>query len=140
MYILDTDHLTILERGGIIAVKLRAKLANISPEEIAVTIITYEEQTRGWLGYLSKSRTLEEQVIAYSKLKKHINIFSKMRVIAFDNESAIIFKQLRKDYPRLSTMDLKIAAIAIAKKAILLTRNLSDFQNISNLEVEDWTN
>lgn len=41
MYILDTDHLTILERGGIIAVKLRAKLANISPEEIAVTIITY---------------------------------------------------------------------------------------------------
>lgn len=37
-------------------------------------------------------------------------------------------------------MDLKIAAIAIAKKAILLTRNLSDFQNISNLKVEDWTN
>jgi tRNA(fMet)-specific endonuclease VapC len=36
-------------------------------------------------------------------------------------------------------MDLKIAAIAISKKATLLTRNLSDFQNISGLQFEDWT-
>jgi tRNA(fMet)-specific endonuclease VapC len=139
MYILDTDHLTILERGGIVAVKLKTKLANISPEKIAVTIITYEEQTRGWLGYISKCRTIEEQVIAYSKLEKHLNIFSKMRIIAFDNQSAIIFQQLRKNYPRLGTMDLKIAAIAINQNATLLTRNLADFQNIANLKVEDWT-
>jgi tRNA(fMet)-specific endonuclease VapC len=140
MYILDTDHLTILERGGIIAVKLKTKLANISSEQIAVTIITYEEQTRGWLGYISKCRTLEEQVIAYSKLEKHLKNFSKMRIIAFDNESATIFKQLRKDYPRLGTMDLKIAAIALAKGATLLTRNRADFENIANLKIEDWTN
>ena len=36
-------------------------------------------------------------------------------------------------------MDLKIAAIAIYKGATLLTRNLSDFENIANLQVEDWT-
>ncbi len=140
MYLLDTDHLSILERGGAIAVKLSMKLAQVSPEKIAVTIITYEEQTRGWLGYISKARNLEEQVIAYSKLEKHINTFSKIKIVAFDNESATIFKQLRNNYPRLGTMDLKIAAIAISKNATLLTRNLSDFQNIVNLKVEDWTN
>jgi predicted nucleic acid-binding protein len=36
-------------------------------------------------------------------------------------------------------MDLKIEVIAIAKGATLLTRNLSDFENIANLQLEDWT-
>jgi tRNA(fMet)-specific endonuclease VapC len=36
-------------------------------------------------------------------------------------------------------MDLTIAAIAIFKNATLLTRNLSDFENIANLQIEDWT-
>lgn len=35
-------------------------------------------------------------------------------------------------------MDLKIAAIAIANKALLLTRNLRDFGQITELETEDW--
>jgi len=60
-------------------------------------------------------------------------------VIGFDGESAAIFKQFRAEYPRLGTMDLKIAAIAISKGVILLTRNLSDFENIANLQIEDWT-
>ncbi len=36
-------------------------------------------------------------------------------------------------------MDLKIAAITIVNKAKLLTRNLSDFGQISGLSIEDWT-
>jgi tRNA(fMet)-specific endonuclease VapC len=36
-------------------------------------------------------------------------------------------------------MDLKIAAIAIANDAILLTRNLKDFGQIEELRAEDWT-
>ena len=36
-------------------------------------------------------------------------------------------------------MDLKIASIAIANDALLLTRNLSDFSKIPGLRVEDWS-
>jgi tRNA(fMet)-specific endonuclease VapC len=36
-------------------------------------------------------------------------------------------------------MDLKIAAIAIANNATLLTRNMSDFSQIKELSAEDWT-
>ena len=139
MYLLDTDHLSILERGGEIAQRIISRLAILSLEDINVTVITYEEQTRGWLGYIAKARNLEEQIIAYRKLEKHIATFSKLKVIGFDSESAAIFKRLRAEYPRLGTMDLKIAAIAISKGATLLTRNLSDFENIANLQVEDWT-
>jgi tRNA(fMet)-specific endonuclease VapC len=139
MYLLDTDHLSILERGGGIAQRIISRLAILSPEDINVTVVTYEEQTRGWLGYIAKARNLEEQIIAYRKLEMHIATFAKLKVIGFDSESAAIFKQLRAEYPRLGTMDLKIAAISISTGAILLTRNLSDFENIANLQVEDWT-
>lgn len=139
MYFLDTDHLSVIERGGIIAQKLVSRLATVSLADIAVTIITYEEQTRGWLGYIAKANSLEDQIIAYRKLEKHIATFSRLQIIGFDNDSANIFRELRANYPRLGTMDLKIAAIAISKQATLLTRNLSDFQNISGLQFEDWT-
>ncbi|MFN8781449.1 MAG: type II toxin-antitoxin system VapC family toxin [Pseudanabaena sp.] len=139
MYLLDTDHLSILERGGEIAQRIISRLAILSLEDINVTVITYEEQTRGWLGYIAKARNLDEQIIAYRKLEKHIATFAKLKVIGFDGESAAIFKRIRAEYPRLGTMDLKIAAIAISKGATLLTRNLSDFENIANLQVEDWT-
>ena len=36
-------------------------------------------------------------------------------------------------------MDLKIAAITIVNRSILLTRNSSDFGQISSLSIEDWT-
>jgi tRNA(fMet)-specific endonuclease VapC len=37
-------------------------------------------------------------------------------------------------------MDLKIASIAIANEAILVSRNLKDFEKVSDLTVQDWTN
>jgi tRNA(fMet)-specific endonuclease VapC len=36
-------------------------------------------------------------------------------------------------------MDLKIGAIALTYPAILLTRNQRDFQQIPDLQIEDWT-
>jgi tRNA(fMet)-specific endonuclease VapC len=35
-------------------------------------------------------------------------------------------------------MDLKIASIVLAHNAMLLSRNLRDFQQVPNLRVEDW--
>ena len=47
------------------------------------------------------------------------------------------YQRLQKLYPRLGKMELKIAAITLTNKGILLTRNSTDFQQIDKLKIED---
>ncbi len=139
MYLLDTDHITILDRGGQPAQQLLKKLAAITSSEVATTIITYEEQMRGWLSYIAKTSSIETQVVAYRRLEKHLANYRTIPIVGFDEKAGQVFQELRVTYPRLGSMDLKIAAISMVNPAILLTRNLSDFGQIAGLRAEDWT-
>jgi tRNA(fMet)-specific endonuclease VapC len=139
MYILDTDHISVFDRGGISAQILLSKLAVVDPTQVVTTIVTYEEQMRGWLSYTARSRSIGEQIAAYKRLERQLMSYQQMRVISFDERSGVMFEDLRKSYPRLGTMDLKIAAIAIVHEATLLTRNFKDFGQIQGLRIEDWT-
>lgn len=139
MYIFDTDHLSVLEHGGVNAQHLKQKLANLSPIQVAASIISYEEQIRGWLSYIAKVKTVEQQVEAYKKLRKQLKNYCALPVLEFDLQAAQEFQRLRKVYPRLGAMDLKIASVALTNKAVLLTRNSTDFGQIAGLSIEDWT-
>ena len=50
----------------------------------------------------------------------------------------ISYCKLRSLKLRVATMDLKIAAIALIHGATVLTRNEVDFQQIPNLDTDDW--
>lgn len=139
MYLLDTDHLSVLERGSAEADQLRRRLQTVSPDEIAATVVSYEEQTRGWLSYMAKARSLEEQVTAYSYLQRHVQVFCAVPLIAFDLAAALVVQRLQQQRVRVGAMDLKIASIALAQGATLLSRNITDFQKVRGLQVEDWT-
>lgn len=52
MYVLDTDHLSLNLRGH---PKIRERLAIVPADEIAITIITAEEQLRGRLAQVGKA-------------------------------------------------------------------------------------
>ncbi len=139
MYLLDTDHLSILTRGGLAAQPLLARLSRIETFEIATTIVTYEEQTRGWLSYAARANSTDAQFVAYQDLQQHLENFCSISILQFDRLAILEYQRLRRIYSRLGTMDLKIAAIAVVNQAILLTRNLSDFGQIVELHSEDWT-
>ena len=127
-----------LQRGGIQGHSILIRLTEtIIP--FATTVITYEEQTRGWLDRLSRAKTVNEQVNAYQRLQQHTVHYRDINVITFNIAAAQEYDHLRKVYPRLGKMDLRIAAIAFTEKATVLTRNYKDFGQITNLKTEDWS-
>lgn len=139
MVILDIDSLTLLLRGkGADAERLKLRIAPLPIEEKATTIITYEEQTRGWLAYVGKCQTQVQQVDAYRKLKRHLEDFCGILALEFDENAAVKFQELQRSL-RIGTMGLKIAAITLVRDALLLSRNLRDFRQAPGLKVEDWT-
>ena len=139
MYILDTDHLSVLDSGGVASQRLLQRLANINPTEVATSIISYEEQMRGWLSYAAKAQTVEQQVEAYKQLKRQLMNYCVIPIIDFDREVMQEFQRLKKMYPRLGAMDLKIASVALVNQAVVLTRNSRDSGQIAGLSIEDWT-
>lgn len=139
MYLLDTDHISVLQRGGEGAEILTSRLAAVPLDEVAVTIISYEEQTRGWLAYIASARSLQGQVEALQRLRRHLEDYCVIPLVDFDMKAAQVFRQLQTARVRIGTMDLKIAAIALANDATLLTRNRSDFGRVPGLQIEDRT-
>jgi tRNA(fMet)-specific endonuclease VapC len=140
MFVLDTDHVSLLERGGSLeGNRLRARLKEVPIEERATTIISFEEQTRGWMSYLAKARSLVQQIEAYRRLKQQLDNYCVMMVLDFGERAASEFQRLGKLRLGVGTMDLKIAAIVLAYDATLLTRNLKDFRKVPGVRFEDWT-
>ena len=139
MILLDTEPMTVLEREGPEAEVLKARLARISLDDLATTIISYEEQTRGWLAYIAQIQTEEARIRAYRFLNRRLEIYCRVAVVQYDDRAVAHFERLKQAKIRVGTMDLKIASIALANGAILLTRNLSDFRKVPNLKVEDWS-
>ncbi len=139
MLLLDTDHLTLLERGGAVSLPLQMRLGNVPAAEIATTILNYEEQMRGWLSRASQARTTEMLLAAYARLETHIKTFHGIPILPFDAVAAAEFERLRRARIRVGTMDLRIAAVCLANNATLLTRNLNDFSKVSGLRAEDWS-
>ncbi len=59
MIVLDTDHLSCLEWGSEESSRLRERLADVPDGSVAVSIISYEEQMRGWLSHLAQNTSLD---------------------------------------------------------------------------------
>jgi tRNA(fMet)-specific endonuclease VapC len=112
--------------SGAVGQRLHERIIAYPRDEVATTIISFEEQTRGWLAFRARARTLPKQVEAYRKLKRHLDIYLKIPVLEFDNEAAAEFERTQHLRLKIGTMDLKIAAIALAHDATMLTRNLKD--------------
>jgi len=139
MVVLDTDHMSLLQRGGAEGQRIRRRLRSIPPDDVAITVISYEEQTRGWFARLARAATPERQVFDYGEVKNLLRDYCTIAVLDFDNNSAAEFQRLRATKTRVGTMDLKIAAVVLANNAVLLTRNSTDFGKVPNLRIEDWS-
>ncbi|MDH3716632.1 MAG: type II toxin-antitoxin system VapC family toxin [Planctomycetota bacterium] len=105
----------------------------------AITIITIEEQLRGWFTQVRKARDATRLTRAYQGLFQVVDMAKTLPVLPFSSTAIDRYLELRKSLPRLGKHDLAIASIALDFEAKVVTRNRQDFGQIPNLEVEDWS-
>lgn len=137
LWILDTDTLSLFLRGEF---HVCQRVSSVAPEELAVAIITVEEVLTGWYAEVRRARRDDQLVRAYASLQQAVEFFRLVRILPFDVDSVRRFHQLRQQYRRLGTNDLRIAAIAMEHLGIVVTRNERDFGLIEGVATEDWSN
>jgi tRNA(fMet)-specific endonuclease VapC len=139
-YLFDTDHISILQRrAGPEYVTLAACVARQSPADMAYSIVSFHEQVLGAQSYINQARTTLGIIKGYVLLAENLRAFSTAPVLPFDAAAGAIFDNLRAQRVRIATMDLRIAATALSRGLILLTRNVRDFGKVTGLVTEDWT-
>lgn len=136
LYVLDTDHLSLYQRG---AEPLATRLLQHPPNELAITIITVEEQLRGRLAQVKKATTAARLAEAYHWLHETFDQLSRLPVLDFNDSAAIMYDNLRSQKLRIGTQDLRIAAVTLSRGDVLLTRNTQDFGRVPGLQLDDWT-
>jgi tRNA(fMet)-specific endonuclease VapC len=136
LYILDTDHLSLYQRGD---AKLWSRFALLPPRQIAITVISAEEAIRGRFSRIRAAQTETARIQAYRWLCETLDILKDFTILAYDQSASASYELLRQQKLRVGTQDLRIAAIALAVGATVVTRNQSDFGQVSGLNMEDWT-
>jgi len=137
LWVLDTDTVSLIQRGREALLK---RLLTTPPEQITVTVITLFEQLRGRLADVNNAREGSLQLPqAYRRLQETVVYYCNVTVLPFDEAAATKLAELRKQKLRLSTQDIRIAAIVLSVDGILVTCNTQDFRKVPGLSVEDWS-
>jgi len=114
------------------------QVATHSPTELATTVITIEEQLRGWYTRVRRAKKRDELAKAYQALADTAKALSGLAIFSFTESAIIRYEGLKALGIRISKADLRIGAITLENGGTLVTRNLRDFQQIPNLPLENW--
>lgn len=137
LWILDTDILSLWQRREPVVVQ-RANQVTIE-QEVAITVVTVEEQMRGRLSAIKQAGSTERLISAYGRLREATEELQRFNLIDFDEAAYNCYASLRRQKIRIGSQDLRIGAIALSRNAVVVTRNQRDFGRIPGLLLEDWT-
>lgn len=133
--VLDTVTLSDFEQGH---PQVMARILARPIAEIAITVITVEEQFAGRLSYLRRARATAEVAAAYLKMTNTVRVFTGFHVMTFSEAAILRYHSLLSMKLNVGGMDLKIAAIALEEDATVITRNVRDFERVPGLKYENW--
>ena len=139
LYILDTDHVSMwLEDDPVVCRNIE-----IHRSDLVITIVTVQEVFNGWISRLNHPSEAHRQVSLYAKLSSVVMLLKEVDVLDFDHEADHFFRTMLNQNPSLRKSrlqkDMRIASIALANDAIVVTRNYRDFVQVPNLKILDWS-
>jgi tRNA(fMet)-specific endonuclease VapC len=115
-----------------------ANLASHSAWEIALPVISLQEQMQGWLGRLPRLTDPPKVADWYDRLVvRMFPIWCRYQMLSFSVLAIQRFEHLRSLRLNVGKMDLRIAAIALESGLTVVTRNQRDFN--PGLTTVDWS-
>ncbi len=136
LFVLDTDILTLHQHGH---ADVCHNVAQHDAEDLAVSVISVEEQLSGWYSVLRKSKSDHLLALAYEHLTLCVESLADLRILTFDEASIERFHNLRASRIPIRNPDLKIAATVLQCDGTLVTRNTRDFAQVPGLRFVDWS-
>jgi tRNA(fMet)-specific endonuclease VapC len=136
MFVVDTDTMTLLQHGHE-RVTERFRLAG---EPVVATVISRIEILAGRFAAVMKAADGNQLRLAQQRLEMSENHLRQVPILAVDAAAAAEFDRLRhhKKLNKIGRADLLIAAMTLAYRATLVSRNLKDFRQAPGLRVENW--
>jgi tRNA(fMet)-specific endonuclease VapC len=96
LFVLDTDSLTLFQEGHpAVTAQVRAHHAN----ELAISVVTVEEQLSGWYAQVRKARSPEKLAWAYRRLAGNVRFLSRLQILDFDERAIDRYDALRNTTP-----------------------------------------
>lgn len=127
-YLLDTNICIHLFRGKF---NLNEKFSEIEIGDCAISEITLAELTFGAENSTNPKKNYK-LIDAFSNQVNVLPIFNAITIYA--KEKA----RLRKQGIMISDFDLLIGSTAVSNSLIMVTENITEFQRISDIEIENW--
>jgi tRNA(fMet)-specific endonuclease VapC len=111
--------------------------------DIAISIVTAQELFNGWVVRINNAKTTDDLIRWYEKFSGVVQLCKKVTVLPFDQSAATQLEILLKANPDLAKQrlqkDMRIAAIALANNATVVTCNYRDFSLVPGLTIVDWS-
>ena len=135
MLVLDTDTLTHLLLGHKRVTEKRAQ----ATEEVALSMVTRIEILQGRFASVLKAENGEKLRLAQQRLAENERDLEKFIILSIDAAASAEFDRLRQMKKlKIRRGDLLMAAITLAYRATLVTRNEKDFRKVPGLRIENW--
>jgi tRNA(fMet)-specific endonuclease VapC len=136
-YLLDTDTITLAQFGHALVI---ANLASHSTSDVALPVISLQEQMRGWLSRLPRLTSPPRLRDWYDRLvDRMFPVWRRYPILSFSEPAILRFEQLRTLKLNIGLMDLRIAASALESQYTVVTRNQRDFGRVPGLAIVDWS-
>ena len=136
MIAFDSDIWTEIGNGDPACLE-RAK--SIPREDQCVPIVVAEESLRGWLDCIRKVESGKVKAtlsVAYAALDKALHQLGQSKTLPYAPLAHEHYLRLKSLKIRIGTRDLRIASIALARDATLISRNRRDYELVPSLKLE----
>lgn len=135
LYVLDTDVLSLYRNGNATVMQ---HVSAHSGHVLAVAVVSAKEMLRGWLDYLPRQTRPDRIAHGFAQLAATVTFLGGWPILPYQESTITLYQQLRSQVANVGSNDLRIAAIALEQGAVVVTRNLRDFNRIPGVTTEDW--